>query len=366
MFYVYHGDDEFSRSEEVARRKQQVMSAGMGDLNITELDGRRLTFEELVSACQAMPFLTDRRLVIVRDLLQRFDGARGGRGRGRAASPPAGDAEGGGAEEAFARRLVEFLPQLPPSTRLLFVEAKTLNKGNPIVKAAQQRDDGFIKAFSVPSGRGLEDWVRTRASQHGAGITREAAELLATAVGPNLRQLDQELAKLAAHSNYQGDIGEADVRDLVSAVKQSDIFALVDSLGARRREEALRRLEELVDDPEAHELYILTMIARQVRLILAAKELVDDGGMGVDAVWRELKLSRRFIAEKLVSQARMFRIEELEALLRRVVEMDQAIKTGRIEGPLALEMLIVESCRRAPSARGSPRRYQPSKVERTR
>ncbi len=380
MFYVFHGHDEFTRSEEVARLKQQVSSAGMGDLNITELDGRRLAFEDLVNACQAMPFLTDRRLVIVRDLLVRFEGARGARGRGRAAATAAGEAAASGAEEAFAQRLVEYLPQMPPSTRLLFIEAKTLKGSNPIVKAAQQRKDGFVKEFVVPADRALLDWARQRASQHGAGITREAADLLVAAVGPNLRQLDQELAKLAAHGNYERDIGAADVRDLVSAAKQSDIFGLVDSLGARRREDALRRLEELLADPNAHELYILTMIARQVRLILVAKELADEGGLGVDAVQRELRLSHRFIAEKLVSQARMFRMEELEALLRRVAEADQAIKTGRIEGPLALEMLIVESCRRGaavaprdPAPRGraarpgrGPGRHQPSKAARSR
>lgn len=379
MFYVLHGDDEFTRSEEVARRKQQVMAAGMGDLNVMELDGRRLAFEELVSACQAMPFLTDRRLVIVRDLLQRFEGARATRGRGKgAANPPSAAATGGG-DDAFAQRLVEYLPQMPPSTRLLFVEATTLGKGNPIVKAALQSKDGFVKEFTIPSGGVLHDWVRERASQHGAGITREADDLLATSVGPNLRQLDQELAKLAAHGNYQRDIGEEDVRTLVHAAQQSDIFALVDSLGARQRQVALRRLHELLADRQ-NELYLLTMIARQVRLILAAKELADEGRMGIDAVQRELKLSRRFIAEKLVNQARMFRMEELEALLRRVAEVDQAIKTGQIEGPLALEMLIVESCRRGPADadRGpggrsrpsgpgpNPGHHQPSKAARTR
>ena len=83
--------------------------------------------------------------------------------------------------------------------------------------------------------------------------------------------------------------------------------------------------------------------------------------MGIEEVRRELKLSHSFIAEKLVSQARMFRMEELEALLRRVAEVDQAIKTGQIEGPLALEMLIVESCRRGPAdgGRGAGRRSRP-------
>lgn len=348
MFYVFHGDDEFTRSEEVARLKQQVMSGGMGDLNVMELDGRRLEFDELVNACQVMPFLTDRRLVIVRDLLQRFEGAAGGRRRGKGSEESdAASARGDGASLAeFARRVVEYLPQMPPSTRLLFVEGAALGKSNPMVKAALQRKEGFVKEFSIPSGGALHDWVRRRASKHGVSITREATDLLTTSVGPNLRQLDQELAKLAAHANYRRDIEEEDVRALVHAAQQSDIFGLVDSLGARQRQVALRRLHELLADRQ-NELYLLTMIARQVRLILAAKELVDEGGMGIDEVRRELKLSHRFIAQKLVSQARMFRMEELEALLRRVAEVDQAIKTGRIEGPLALEMLIVESCRRS-------------------
>jgi DNA polymerase-3 subunit delta len=325
-----------------------------------ELDGRRLAFEELVNACQVMPFLMDRRLVVVRDLLQRFEGARPARGRG-----PAGEARTGGDDE-FAQRLVAYLPQMPPSTRLLFAEAATLSKSNPIVKAALQRKDGFVKEFLIPSGGALHDWVRRRAAHHGVSITREATDLLTASVGPSLRQLDQELAKLAAHGEYRRAIEEEDVRTLVHAAQQSDIFGLVDSLGARQRGAALRRLHELLADRQ-NELYLLTMVARQVRLILAAKELVDEGGMGVDEVRRELKLSHRFIAEKLVSQARIFRMEELEALLRRVAEVDQAIKTGQIEGTLALELLIVESCRRTPSEGGqSPGRHQPSRSARTR
>ena len=370
MFYVYHGEDEFSRSEEVAQRKQQVMAAGMGDLNITELDGRRLTFEELVNACQAVPFLAERRLVIVHDLLQRFDGARAARGR-RAATDGARAVST--ADAAFAEQLVAYLPHMPPSTRLVFVDAKALNASNPVLKAAQRSKDGFIKLFTVPEGRALDNWVRERAQQHGAPITPQATELLTAAVGANLRQLDRELAKLAAYANYARDISAEDVRTLVQATRESDIFGLVDSLGARRREEALRHLEELLADPDAHELYILTMIARQVRLILAAKELAEEQGQGVDAVQRELRLSRRFIAEKVISQARMFRMEELEALLRRVAELDQAIKTGQIEGPLGLEMLIVESCRqgarrqgRPPAPRRATRRQPSRKAARTR
>ncbi|MBC7256642.1 MAG: hypothetical protein H5T66_11130, partial [Chloroflexi bacterium] len=73
---------------------------------------------------------------------------------------------------------------------------------------------------------------------------------------------------------------------------------------------------------------------------------------------------RPFMVTRLLRQAQQFRAEELERLLRRVLEMDQAIKTGRIEGRLALDLLILEMCQRRPAAVSPP--YQGSRASRTR
>lgn len=357
MYYILHGDEEFERSEVVSRLKARVMSDGLGDLNIVVLDGRRVGLNELVDACNAIPFLSDRRLVIVEGLLQRFEPSASSRARrSKARSPSTGELE-------YADKLAAYLPDLPPSTRLLFVETKTLSRSNPILKQARESSEGYVREFKPLRGGALQDWIRRRSREKGAEIRRDAVNMLMSYVGGNLRLLDQELEKLAALVNYAGPVTGDDVKTLVSAAHDDNIFALVDALGLRNRGRAMLELQELLA-AGASELDLLAMMARQIRLILSVKDLVQEQGLNSGQIRRELRISRAFIVDKLLRQAQWFRIEELETIQRRILHLDQAIKTGRIEGSLALELLVVEICRREPS--GPQRAYQGSRPDRTR
>lgn len=335
MFYVFHGDEEFTRSEQIAELKARIVRDGMGDLNITTLDGRAVGLGKLVNACNVMPFLTERRLIIVEGLLQRFDPpTRSPEKSGPRASPDARDAD-------YAQELGAYLTRLPPSTRLVFVESKPLNRANPILKQALQSANGYVREFRRLGDAELRDWVRRRARQKGTDITREAVALLVSSVGHDLRLLDQELEKLAAYVSYARPITDREVRILVSAAHEANVFALVDALGLRNRPRALQQLRELLDSG-ASELYILAMIARQVRLILSVKDLAEEKGLDRQTIRRELRISHSFILDKLLRQSPRFSMEELEALQRAILKSDQAIKTGRIEGELALELLVIQ------------------------
>ena len=357
MFYVFHGDEEFIRSEEVAKLRARIAEDGMGDLNITLFDGEKVSLDELMNACNTLPFLTNRRLIVVEDLLQRFEP----RGRSRGRRDSAGVSRAG--ELRQAEKLATYLPNLPPTTRLLFVESKQLNPNNPILKKAQQAPNGHVRKFTLPESGELQDWTRGRARDKGATITSMAASLLLSFVGPNLRLLDQELEKLSAYTGYARPIEGKDVRTLVSAAHEANIFALVDSLGLRNRERTVRQLQDLFA-AGASDLYLLAMIARQVRLILSVKDLAEEQGLQPEEIRRELHISHRFIVDKLLRQARRFSMGELEAILRQMAETDQAIKTGRLGGPLAIELLVVETCRHVPT--GETRDYQRKSTLRTR
>jgi DNA polymerase-3 subunit delta len=335
MFYVLHGDEEFMRSEQVLKLKERVMEDGLGGLNVTELDGRKLSLRELQDVCNTLPFLSQRRLVIVADLLLRF--APRSRSRRKEAAAVSDS------DQAFADALLAYLPNLPPTTRLVFVESQTLPKNHPVLALAAKLEDGYVQSFDLPDAARLARWVVHRAQEKGAEITRPAAALLVANVGPKLRQLDQELAKLAGWTNWQRPIEEDDVRQLVGTSYESNIFELVDALGMRQGQRAIRQLQRLVEDG-ANELYLLTMVARQVRLILAVKELAEEERLGADEIRRRLHISHSFIVDKLQRQARFFTLGELEQLLARLLEIDQAIKTGKMEGLLALELLLVEIC----------------------
>ena len=116
MFYILHGEDEFGRSEALAglRAKWAGNDPAMADLNTTTLDGARLTLGELRHACDAIPFLAAQRVVLVHGLLSRLAAGRRGK-RADAGEAPAWKKE-------FLQGLAEYLPHLPPTTALVFVE----------------------------------------------------------------------------------------------------------------------------------------------------------------------------------------------------------------------------------------------------
>ena len=331
MFYILHGKEDFVRSEQVAKLKARVAQGGTGDLNISTF-GDDIGFQDLVDACNTVPFMGERRMVIVEDLLQRFDGVKLG-------------GDGGDGDAAYARKLLDYLPHLPSTTRLLFVENKKLRRNNPILKGAAELENSYVREFAKPEGRALQDWIRQRAQSKGVSITGRGAALLASFVDQDLRRLDKELQKLAGFVNYARAITAEDVQEMVGASYEANIFELVDSLGMRQGRRALEHLHRLFADG-AHELYILTMIARQVRLIIAVKELAELERLQPKEIRRELGISHQFIVDKLLQQSRQFDMHRLETLQRHVLEVDQGLKTGRIESPLALELLVLEICSR--------------------
>ena len=337
MFYVFYGDDDFSRAEELARLRSKLAGGdpAMAQLNTSFLDGRRLSLGELRHACDTIPFMADRRLVIVQGLLTRL--APGGRGKG----PESAQDGGASGKREFLKDLAAYLPTLPTTTRLIFVEDKALPASHPILKLAkaeEKKQRGFSRIFKRPKDRELPHWIQQRARSKGGSLSREATTMLAALVGNDLRLLDQEIDKLLLYTDGQ-QVDAEDVRTLVSRARQMSIFDLVDCVGRRQTDRALRLLHHMLDDGEAP-LYLLAMLARQVRILIQVSEL---RGQGLDQkeMAGRLKL-HPYVVEKGLAQARNFSMAQLEAAHQRLVDTDWAIKTGEIEDTLALDLLVAD------------------------
>jgi DNA polymerase-3 subunit delta len=340
VFYIFHGEDEFSRAEELARLRGKLAGGdrAMADLNTMVLDGGRVTLGELRHACDSIPFMADRRLVIVQGLLSRL--ALGRRTRGQQAP----EDEEPAWKRTFLNDLGAYLPALPPTTRLIFVETQTLRDSHPLLKLARiegEKKRAFVKAFKLPKDRNLPGWVRRRVRDKGGGISHDASDLLATLVGRDLRLLDQEIEKLLIYADGR-PVNTDDVRTLVSRARETSIFDLVDSVGRRQTDRALRLLHRLLDDGEAP-LYLLAMLARQVRILIQVSELREQG-LTQKEIAARLKL-HPYVVEKGLAQALNFDTGQLEAAHRRLVETDWSIKTGKTEDVLALDMLVVDLSR---------------------
>jgi DNA polymerase-3 subunit delta len=321
--YIFHGADEFTRAETLADFKRRLGPPDTVDLNTTLLDGARLTLAEMRHACDAIPFLAEKRLVIVQGLLTRLTARK--------------DRELSTAQGEFLTDLADYVPRLPPTTRLVFVEGRPLPAAHPILQLIQREPWGYVKRFDPPRAQDLPRWVEKRVRRHSGEIEPQAAAHLAAVVGADLRLLDQEIVKLVTYTAAERAITRADVDEIVPYAQAAIVFDLVDALGQRDGRTAAQTLHRLLDAGE-HPLGLLGMIARQFRLLIQVKELKGEGATSRD-VAQALRL-HPFPAGKLYHQATHFTSAQLEAVHRHLLDTDVAIKSGEIEAEVALDLLV--------------------------
>jgi DNA polymerase-3 subunit delta len=125
----------------------------------------------------------------------------------------------------------------------------------------------------------------------------------------------------------------------VSRARETNIFDLVDCVGRRQTDKALNLLHHLLDDGEAP-LYLLAMLARQIRILLQIKDLQAQH-LTQQEIARRLSL-HPFVVKKGYTQAQNFTMAELESAHRRLVKADWQIKTGQADDVLALDLLVID------------------------
>ena len=299
----------------------------MLESNTHKLNGNSVTLADLQAVCNAMPFLAEYRLVVVEGLLGSFE-ARGPRRRG-----------GGPSRNRLAQweGLAGYTAEVPSTTELVFVD-ETLRSSNPLLRGLSANAE--VRRFPVPRGEELARWIRNRAKAKKASISPGALRLLNQYVGPNLRLLDSELEKLSLYAGEE-QIDEGHVRGMVAQVREASIFAAVDAIVQGNPSVALRLLRKLRNDGAALP-YVQAMIARQLRLVTVAKELVETGVPRAEMGAR-LELRADFAVRKTLEQARRFSWPRLKGLYECLLEMDLAIKQGRQDEDLALELLVARA-----------------------
>lgn len=320
MFYVFQGQDQFSCTEELMALKAKMGDPAMSDLNTATLDGVSLDMAELVHHCDTVPFLADRRLVVVKSLLRRL-----------------GQRAKGAADEVFLGALVSYLPSLPETTRLVFLEEQELKPGHPVLALAARDKSGYVKTFRLPEGNALAHWIQKRVKEAGGEITPDAVSVLSTFVGNDLHQLSHEIAKLIAYTDGQRAINERDVALLVQRAREANIFEMVDALGKRDGQTASRIYHELLDDGE-HPLALLGMIVRQFRLMIQVKELAP-GISTAEAIARKLR-QKAYPIKKILLQSNNYTMAQLSTIYHKLLDADVEIKTGKTDAILALDLLI--------------------------
>ena len=323
--HVIYGDT-FLVAERLRRVKIEAGAADLMDSNRHVVSAARARPDEVLAMCNSLPFLDTMRLIEIEGVLASQQGTGGGRRSGRRASSAAG---------AWSQ-LADAVPTLPDTTLLIFIDGDA-QQSNPLLRTLSE--SCTVHREATPNAQALLQWIKRRAEDKGSSITPPAMQVLAELVGGDLWTIDRELEKLSLYATGR-EITDTDVRAMVPYAQEANIFAAVDAVMDGRPGPALRSLMQLIEDGQ-EPLYIIAMIERQLRLIALARDLTDRG-VAQPELGRRMGTNSDFVVRKTLGQARRLTLPQVRSKYRRVLESDLAIKQGRLDPALSLQLLVAD------------------------
>jgi len=318
--YLLYGDDPISIRETLHELQERLGPAA--EFNLQRFKGGGLDLEAFQLACNSLPFLAGRRLIVVED------------------------AQALPHDPTARRRFEQILDQLPSTTALALIEWIDTDRPNAereqkaksigLAWAAAHPEAAFVRRFVSPRGPAFARWLQDRARSQGGSIDPEAAQALAERLAEQLLLAEQELRKLLEFTDHTRPITLADVARLTPDYSEIGIFEMLDHLGSGTN--WIRHLERLLQDDDPSRVFGL--IARQFRLLVKARAALDAGEDPVAAVQAgEGRRPPEFVAKKISRQARGFSLPTLKSIHRRLMQLDLAVKRGEAE--LSLDLLPV-------------------------
>lgn len=293
--YLVTGEDELKRETVVKRLHARMESYGDLSFNFDRFDGDSATGEQIVSACNTVPFASEFRLVQV-DNAEKL-------------------------KKADSEALVEYLKN-PSSSSVLALVAGKLAKNTRLYKAVSAFGKSAVIDCAPMRKNDLPRAVRSMAVTHGFAMTEGAAHALIAQVGENTVTLDAELRKIALSHRGNDPVNESEVMSMVSRTAEVKPWEFVDTFSARNASKCMWCLSRM-DTVSPHAL--LAMCITRLRELIVAKTLVDRGTpRGIAAAlkmpdWR---------VKNHAAWARGFTAKELRDALKSACRTERAMKSG--------------------------------------
>lgn len=306
--YLLYGEETFLKNSYKNKLKEAII--GDDTMNFSYFEGKNLDVDELIRMADTMPFFSEKRMVLIEE--SNFF-------------------------KSAADELVSYLPSMPDTTCLVFVESQ-VDKRNRMFKKV--RELGYAAKLERQDTAQLAKWAAGLLTREGRKITGRTMELFLSKTGDDMEHIRMELEKLVSYTNGREVINDEDVETVCTVRVTNRIFDMVTAMVNRQTRKAMDLYEDLLALKEPP-MRILFLIARQFNQLLQVKELMGKG-MDKSAIASRLKL-QPFVTGKIMPQAKQFSREQILSYVTLCVETEEAVKSGRLQDRLAVELLIT-SC----------------------
>lgn len=310
--YFFYGPEQILAQYVVGVLQAALIEPGMEEVNVVKLDGQKTSELELVRAIETPPMFGKKRLIIIEQ-------------------PPFIKPKQG----ASFPQWTDLLDDWPPYACCVLLAREVDRRLRGYKELA---DKAALFEFPVltiaEAGRWVEDRLRLSKIRYPANSGRFVVERC----GTDLESLRLEVEKIISFADGKA-LSQADLELIVSDNADTNIFDLVDAIGLQNLSKAWSLLVPMLDTG-SEPVYLLAMIARQLRLLLVAR-LALDAGLSQRQAAASLGI-HPFPAGKCVQQARSWTAPKLQAAMLNCLQADERIKTGALRGESALTQLLLD------------------------
>lgn len=325
--YLIHGEESYLVRQLEKAVVNAVLAPEERDMNLNIVNGDPQT-QELINLMETVPFIGGKNMIVVRSS-GLFRSRRGA---------AANEAEHDNTDE----RLLKVLANFPVYSHVVFTTAEKVDKRRKLYKTIERF--GAVAEAAPLKPRDIKIWLPNKLRELDKRMAADAMEyfLAIVSIMPqiSLGFLDSELEKAALYVN-RPTITKADLQEILAAIPEISVFAMIDAVSVKDTKKALQLFGEQLAAGE-HPVKILSLLNRQVRLLWQAGNLLS-AGCSAREIAEELGVMP-FIGEKLVKQCRGFNERTLKETVLALAEADRNLKSGRAAS-VVLEKIIIEMCR---------------------
>lgn len=311
QIYLLYGEENYLKKVYKDKLKEAIV--GKDDsMNYNYFEGKNISVKTVIDIAETLPFFAEHRLIIL---------------------------ENSGFFKNANEDIAAYIKEVPETTILIFVEEE-IDKRGKLYKYIKEH--GYISEMGRQNTSKLVPWILKILKKENKKITENEMKLFLTKTGDDMENILRELEKLISYTYGREVITAQDIEQICSTQITGKIFDMITAVSEKNQRKALELYQDLLTLKEPP-MRILFLISRQFNLLLQVKEL-QKAGCDTVSIAKQTGL-QSFLVGKYAAQARKFSTEFLKQALTECVEFEEAIKTGKMEDQLSVELLILQYSR---------------------
>ncbi|OHB79731.1 MAG: DNA polymerase III subunit delta [Planctomycetes bacterium RBG_16_55_9] len=311
LIYVIAGKEDSLVGAQSSELLDKLLAPSQRVTGLLDAEGDSVIASEVFDELRTAPFLTDKRIVLIRR-----------------------------ADDFITQNrplLEKYFDHPCPTGRLIL----TVGSWDSRTKLAKKLPEvGKLISITEPKRWELPQRLTAYASDaYNKRLSRDAAELLVELTGDDLTRLYSEIDKLALFADAEKVITAKHIESLVGHNRLFNAFSVIDAMIAGNAGAAVERLRGMFADDKSAEYTVVGAFAFHFRRLFNAKALLEKG---VGRVEIEKKLHIWGNKDGFFAQLRRMSLRQIGAYLQHLAETDYAIKTGRTKAPIAMEQFVLQ------------------------